>query len=134
VELNEESPVHARNGDTVPLKEFIEALIAERDKAVKEAIRQMEMRLDELNKLRAEVSEDRGLYLTREKYDTEHKALQNSLTEQLDSVRSEVRGLDRRAASQEAVSSYKRLMYAAIGTGLLAFAVAMFNLVTKAGT
>jgi exonuclease VII large subunit len=131
--LNETSPVHARNGDTVPLKEFIEALIAERDKAVKEAIRQMEMRLDELNKLRAEVSEDRALYLTREKYETEHRALQQSIQEQVTTMKGEINSLDRRSASQDAVNAYKRLMYAAIASGMFAFAIALFNLVTKKG-
>ena len=75
--MNEQSPVHEKNGNTVPLKEYIEALIAERDKAVKEAMRQMEQRLSGLNELRSDVVKDRALLLTRERYDTEHGALED---------------------------------------------------------
>jgi len=151
--LNEGSPVHDRNGGTVPLKEYIEALIAERDKAVKEGLRQMEQRLATLNELRAEVSQDRNLFLTRDKYDSEHRALENRVDDlatraledeakhvnaekyQADfaALKAEVRALDKKSASSEAVAAYKRLMYAAIGTGLLAFGIAFFNLVTKGG-
>jgi len=74
--LNEHSPVHDRNGDTVPLREYIEALIAERDKAVTEAMRQMEQRLQGLNELRSDVVKDRNLLLTRERFDTEHGGLE----------------------------------------------------------
>ena len=84
--MNERSPVHNNNGGTVPLREYIEALIAERDKAMKEALRQLEMRLAELNQLRAEVTEDRNRLVSRESYDTEHGALEervNVVREQL---------------------------------------------------
>jgi len=151
--LNEHSPVHDRNGDTVPLRQYIEALIEERDKAVKEALRQMEQRLSTLNELRAEVSKDRNLFLTRDKYDSEHGALEDRVERlfeevrahqgqhvtrekydaDLSAIKTEVRALDKKSASQDAVTAYKKLMYAAIGTGLLAFGIAFFNLVTKGG-
>ena len=73
--MNGNTPVH-EGGQSVPLKEYIEALIAERDKAVKEAIRQMEMKLVELNALRRSVEEDRNLLLTRDKFETEHGTLE----------------------------------------------------------
>jgi hypothetical protein len=79
VDLNERSPVHEKNGNTVPLREYIEALIAERDKAVKEAMRQMEIRLAGLNELRRSVEEDRGLLLTKEKFDAETAVLESRL-------------------------------------------------------
>jgi len=84
--LNEGSPVHDRNGNSVPLKEYIEAILAEREKALQAAFasqqvalnrasESLELRLDKLNELRDEVTEDRASYLSREKYDTEHTAL-----------------------------------------------------------
>jgi hypothetical protein len=90
VELNEESPVHDRNGGTVSLREFIEAILAEREKALQAAFaaqqialsrasQNIELRLDKLNELRQEVIEDRGTYLTREKYETEHGVLENKI-------------------------------------------------------
>ena len=75
--MNEDSPVHDRNGGTVPLKEYIERILDERDKAVQVAYRNMEGRLDRLNALRAEVSEDRATFLTKDKYDGEHGLLEN---------------------------------------------------------
>jgi len=74
--VNGNTPVH-EGGHSVPLKEYIEALIAERDKAVKEAMRQMEQRLSGLNELRSDVVKDRALLLTRERYDTEHGVLED---------------------------------------------------------
>jgi hypothetical protein len=77
--MNGNTPVHDDNGHAVPLKEYIEALIEERDKAVKEALRQLEMRLGELNRLRQEVTEDRAKLLSRDVYFTEHKALKDTV-------------------------------------------------------
>ena len=76
--MNGNTPVHDADGrgNDVPLRQYIEALIAERDKAVKEAMRQMEIRLQGLNELRADVVKDRNLLLTRERFDTEHSALE----------------------------------------------------------
>jgi hypothetical protein len=62
------------------LKQYFEAIIAERDKAVKEAIRVLEFRLDGLNELRRTVEADRNLLLTKDKYDSEHGALENRVT------------------------------------------------------
>jgi len=78
--VNESSPVHEKNGNTVPLKEYIERIIEERDKAVQLAYRNMEGRLDRLNALRAEVTEDRAKFLTRDRYDGEHGLLENRVT------------------------------------------------------
>jgi hypothetical protein len=77
--MNGNTPVHDDNGHAVPLREYIEALIEERDKAVKEALRQLEMRLGELNRLRQEVTEDRAKLLSRDVYFTEHKALKDTV-------------------------------------------------------
>jgi len=54
----------------------VEAVLAERDKALLTALTDLNRRLDELNRLREEVNEDRGLYLTKEKYDGEHGVLE----------------------------------------------------------
>jgi len=78
--MNGSTPVHDDNGNTVPLREYIEALIAERDKAVKEAMRQMERRLAGLNELRRSVEQDRSLLLTREKFDADHSALEDRVS------------------------------------------------------
>ena len=80
--MNGNTPVHDADGrgNDVPLRQYIEALIAERDKAVKEAMRQMEIRLQGLNELRADVVKDRGLLMTRERYDTEHGALEDRVS------------------------------------------------------
>ena len=74
--MNEDSPVHDHNGGTVPLKEYIERIIDERDKAVQVAYRSMEGRLDRLNELRNEVTEDRARFLTRERFETEHAVVE----------------------------------------------------------
>ena len=85
--MNERSPVHEDNGNTVTLKEYILAILDERDKALKaafvsqqealnKAAEALSRRLDALNALRDEYTEDRGLMLTRDKYETEHTTLE----------------------------------------------------------
>jgi len=68
------------NGQFVSLREYIERILDEREKATEAARKSMELRLDRLNELRAEVQEDRGQYLTRDKYDGEHDALSNRIS------------------------------------------------------
>jgi hypothetical protein len=89
--MNEQSPVHENNGNTVTLREYIEAIMAERDKALTAAFRSqqaalelatrnLELRLEKLNELRNEVTQDRGNFLTRDRYDTQHKALEDKVS------------------------------------------------------
>jgi len=86
--LNERSPVHETNGNTVTLREYIEAIIGERDRALQAAFRaqqdalnlatrNLELRLEKLNELRTEVTQDRANFLTRDRYDSQHAALQD---------------------------------------------------------
>ena len=78
--MNGDSPVHD-HGETVPLKEYIERIIDERDKAVQVAYRNMEQRIERLNELRAEVQEDRGQFLRLDSYAEQHEALEKTVTE-----------------------------------------------------
>ena len=79
--MNEKSPVHADNGNTVTLREYIEAIMSERDRALTAAFtaqqsalnlatRNLELRLEKLNELRQEVTQDRGEYVKREVYES----------------------------------------------------------------
>jgi hypothetical protein len=79
--MNEESPVHA-NGGTVTLREYIEAIMSERDRALTAAFtaqqaalnlatKNLELRLEKLNELRQEVTQDRANYQTRDKAELE---------------------------------------------------------------
>lgn len=77
--MNEHTQVREDNGTTVSLREYIEAIIAERDKAVQAAYRSMELRLDKLNELRSEVQQDRTEFLRIDVYDTKHEALSKQL-------------------------------------------------------
>jgi len=79
--MNEESPVHKQNGDTVPLKSYIERILDEREKAVQVAYRNMELRLDKLNELRAEVQQDRGQFIRLDVFDEKHNQLRRSMSE-----------------------------------------------------
>ena len=100
--LNEQSPVHENNGNTVTLREYIEAIMAERDKALTAAFRSqqaalelatrnLELRLEKLNELRAEVTQDRSNFLTRDRYDSQHSALEDKVA-QLENFRGKALG------------------------------------------
>jgi hypothetical protein len=76
--LNPQSPVHDNNGNTVTLREYIEAIMSERDRALTAAFnsqqaalnlatKNLELRLEKLNELRQEVTQDRANYQTRDK-------------------------------------------------------------------
>ena len=79
--MNANSPVHEPNGNTVTLREYIEAIMSERDRALTAAFtaqqsalnlatRNLELRLEKLNELRQEVTQDRGEYVKREVYES----------------------------------------------------------------
>jgi len=76
--LNPSSPVHEPNGTTVTLREYIEAIMSERDRALTAAFnsqqaalnlatKNLELRLEKLNELRQEVTQDRASYMTRDR-------------------------------------------------------------------
>ena len=86
--MNERSPVHDNNGATVTLREYIEAIMSERDRALTAAFmaqqsalnlatKNLELRLEKLNELRQEVTQDRANFITRDKYEDAHDALEN---------------------------------------------------------
>jgi len=89
--LNPESPVHEKNGNTVTLREYIEAIMSERDRALTAAFaaqqsalslatKNLELRLEKLNELRQEVTQDRANYQTRDKAETTEDALNQRLS------------------------------------------------------
>jgi len=84
--LNPESPVHEKNGNTVTLREYIEAIMSERDRALTAAFtaqqaalnlatKNLELRLEKLNELRQEVTQDRANYQTRDKAEVTEESL-----------------------------------------------------------
>jgi hypothetical protein len=84
--LNPNSPVHEPNGNTVTLREYIEAIMSERDRALTAAFtaqqsalnlatRNLELRLEKLNELRQEVTQDRASYLTRDRAEATEEAM-----------------------------------------------------------
>ena len=97
--MNEHTPVREDNGSSVPLKEYIERVLDERDKAVTVAYRNLEMRLDLLNNLRSEVQEDRSLYMTRERFDVAHEALGREVGARLNALTAELSALKIRVYS-----------------------------------
>lgn len=90
----------------VELKEYVERLLAEQEKqftirlegqidAVRMARSDMERRLDELNRLRAEVTQDRGQFVPKIAYDLWHDVVESRMTriETRATTRGEVWGL-----------------------------------------
>src|SRR4029077_21241418 len=77
--------------DRVSLKEYIERVFDEKEKALQLAFRAqqealalasrtLELRLEKLNELRQEVTQDRGNYLTKNEYDAKHTILSDRLS------------------------------------------------------
>ena len=60
--MNESTPVHCADDDDVPLRQYIERILEEREKAVAVAFTALETRLKNLNDLRQEVTHDRGQF------------------------------------------------------------------------
>jgi hypothetical protein len=100
--MNPESPVHEANGNTVTLREYIEAIMSERDRALTAAFtaqqaalnlatKNLELRLEKLNELRDEVTQDRQNYQTRDKAETVEDGLNNRLSS-LESFRGKALG------------------------------------------
>ena len=88
--MNEESPIHERNGNTVPLREYIETIIAEKDRALQAAFiaqqnaltlaaKNLELRLEKLNEMRQEVTQDRASYQTRDRAEAMFDAVEARL-------------------------------------------------------
>ena len=84
--LHPNSPVHEPNGNTVTLREYIEAIMSERDRALTAAFnsqqaalnlatKNLELRLEKLNELRQEVTQDRANYQTRDKAEITEEAI-----------------------------------------------------------
>lgn len=79
--MNESTPVHDNNGNTVPLKHYIERILEERQRALEVLAAGMERRLDNLNELRQDVEKDRGQFLRLDVYDEKHEALEKAVLE-----------------------------------------------------
>lgn len=56
----------------VHLREYIERILDEREKAIGIASKNIELRLDHLNNLRSEVEKDRSTFLSKAVYDQMH--------------------------------------------------------------
>lgn len=124
------------NGDRLPpwgvhLREFLERLLSEYreahrqkhlddERALDQARGAIDLRLEKLNELRAEVLQDRGQFVRSDVYKKDVEVLNNAIRE-----------LDRKAASAEAVEAYKRLVYGAVIVGVVSLAIALFNLATR---
>ena len=89
--LNPNSPVHEPNGNTVTLREYIEAIMSERDRALTAAFtaqqaalnlatKNLELRLEKLNELRQEVTQDRASYLTRDRAEATEDAMNQRIS------------------------------------------------------
>jgi hypothetical protein len=89
--MNTQTPVRDGDGNTVSLREYIERIFDERDKAVQVAWRTMEMRLDKLNELRAEVTADRGQFLRTDVYEERHETLRKAVSGIEDRMRLEIK-------------------------------------------
>ena len=100
--MNEQSPIHENNGNTVTLREYIEAIMSERDRALTAAFnsqqaalqlatKNLELRLEKLNELRQEVTQDRSSYQTRDRAEADGDAMSRRLGD-LESFRGKALG------------------------------------------
>ena len=60
-------------------RDVIQSRLDGMDKALAIKTAEMDRRLEELNKLRQEVVQDRGLYMTKEMYGSAHSSLSNAV-------------------------------------------------------
>lgn len=76
----------------IRLKEYIEAILAEREKALNLTAATLNQRLEHLNTLRAEVMSDRNIFLQKAVYEQMHEALENRVSK-VESVQSKLIGV-----------------------------------------
>jgi diphthamide synthase subunit DPH2 len=85
--VNEKQVVRCEHGPDVTLREYIERIFDERQKALDIAFRaseqalalasrNLELRLEKLNELRQEVTQDRGEYVKREVFEARRSQLE----------------------------------------------------------
>ena len=74
--MNEHTQVHADNGNTVTLREYIEAIMSERDRALTAAFTAQQAALN----LATKVTQDRANYQTRDKAEIEADSIASRLT------------------------------------------------------
>lgn len=90
--MNQDTPVNDGHGGSVTLREYIEAIMSERDRALTAAFtaqqaalnlatRNLELRLEKLNELRQEVTQDRANYQTRDRAEADADAMQRRISE-----------------------------------------------------
>jgi hypothetical protein len=104
----------------ISLKEYVLALFAERDKAIRIQVTELERRLTELNHAHANAEVERHTYLSTEVYDARHRELEQqiaALREQF--VASRSRG--------EGVAGVGRIVVASVTTlGVILTIVVLF--------
>lgn len=108
--------------DLAHFREII-ALQRQADEELREAHRrELDRRLEELNRLRQQVIEDRDLFLRRETYEVQHSDLEH----RIDAVEEQVRTFSARMAGSRATSAF----YIAAGGILVALITLVVHVLT----
>ncbi len=89
--MNETTPVHGKNGDSVPLREYVERIFDERDKALQAAYTVLEQRLEALNELRQQVIQDRQEFVRTDVYEEKHEAIVKHMNDVDQFTRTQIR-------------------------------------------
>ncbi len=131
--------------DEISLRDYIEAILDSHDrahaaehKAVELAAQEMERRVEGLNQLRQDVITDRGQFVRRDLLDglvvqnDERLAARDEKLGLLEKALDErLKPLEQSLITQASLNAYKKVLYGTlIGAGI-AFAIALFNLITK---
>lgn len=104
----------------IRLKDYILALLEERDKALLVQVKELERRLADLNHAHRNSTEERSTFLTRETYDARHRELE----QQIAALREQF--LATRGRS-EGVGSVGRIVVASVATlGVILTIVVLF--------
>lgn len=111
------------------LKEHVERILEEKERATQIAKGEVDRRLDEMNELRRQIETERGQFVTRELYDERHAELENKVEIQ----RENLSGYGARLSRMEGGTQVKA---STIGLGLtglgvfLGVVVVVVNLLT----
>jgi hypothetical protein len=65
----------ATNGEIEHLREVMDVKFEAQEKALEIALQRLNERLEDMNELRKQITNERGMYLTRERFDSDHAAL-----------------------------------------------------------
>jgi len=117
--MNGKDAARVEHNLTVSLKEYVDTLFAEKQRAIDKAENSMNTRLEGMNEFRNTLKDQAGKFVTREEIGITLRRLNE-----------DVRGLEKKSAQAEGKASQSSAIFAAV-VALAGLVLGLFNLLGK---